>query len=701
MSRKLGAMLALCAVIAAPLALFLAACSNNGGGQSAAGANWENYGGSNDETHFSPLTQITDQNIQRLHLAWSYDIPTTPTVWSAPLAVDGVLYFSTGYTVIRAMDAQTGKLLWTYDAEVWKYAGHKQRVLWGIRGIAYSDGKILAGTLDGRLLAVDAKTGKLVWSTQTLKPDDAEVITGPPFVMKDKVIIGNAGAEYGAVRGYVTAYDVKTGRQAWRFYTVPGDPAAAPDGAASDPIMATAAKTWNGRWWRYGGGGNVWHAMAYDAKFNRIYIGTANGVPWNQNIRSPGGGDNLFIAAVVALDADTGKYVWHYQSSPGEKWDYDATSDIELADIVIDGQTRSVLMQAPKNGFFYVIDRATGKPISAEKLTNATWATRIDPQTWRPVDNPAAQYANTPVMVSPGPVGAHAVLPMAYSPVTRLAYIPVSESSRFYVNTGGNLQEWEPPPGFAVITGLGPPPAGSATPPPTSALVGWDPVNHRAAWRNNFPGILQGGALATAGNLVFQGRGTGQFVAYAADTGKTLWSFDAQVGVQAPPITYMAGGKQYVTVLAGWRASGPNGDGQVWDYRTQQRRVLTFVLDGTAQLPPAQHVDVPILDDATLRIDPAKVARGQAIYTDHCPICHGAATNAGGAAPDLRRAGAPMSVATLTDVLKNGALRQQGMPQFEEFTPEDIEAIHQYIRQQARLALAAPPKPAPASNSIH
>jgi len=693
MNRRLPVVLAICSLAATPLATSSAAVKGKSARPPAA-ENWTNYGGGSDETHFSRLDQINAQNVQRLGLAWSYDIDTTPTVFSAPLAVDGVLYFSVGYSVIRAMDAQTGKLLWTYDPEVWKVAGRKLRALWGIRGIAYSQGKVLAGTLDGRLLAIEATTGKLAWSTQTLSPDDAEVITGPPFVMKDKVIIGNAGAEYGPVRGYVTAYDIATGKQAWRFYTVPGDPAAGPDGAASDPVMATAAKTWNGQWWKFGGGGNAWHAMAYDAKFNRVYIGTANGVPWNQNIRSPGGGDNLFLAAVVALDADTGRYVWHYQTAPGEKWDYDATSDIELADVVIDGQPRSVLLQAPKNGFFYVIDRATGKLISAEKFAKATWADRVDLATGRPVDNPEAQYADKPVAVFPGPVGAHAVMAMSYSPATKLAYIPVSEAGRIYYNQPGKLEDWDFPPGFSIVTGTGPTPPGSVLPPPASALVAWDPVAKKAAWRNDFPGLFQGGTLATGGNLVFQGRGTGELVAYAADTGKRLWGFDTQVGVQAQPITYTAGGKQYVTVLVGWRASAPNGDGAYWDYRTQKRRLLTFVLDGRAKLPAKQNVDLPILDDPKFVVDPAKAARGAAIYGDHCFVCHGAAAMAGGAAPDLRSAGAPMAVEALTTVLKEGALRPQGMPQFEEFTAADIEGLQHYIRQQARLALAKQDKTA-------
>jgi len=680
-------------VAAAPLAAGSATVRGKSAARPAA-ANWPNYGGGTDEDHYSPLAQVNDKTVQRLKLAWSYDIPTVPSVWSAPVAVDGVIYFSVGYSLIRAVDAQTGKLLWTYDPEVWKVAGRKQRALWGIRGIAFSDGKVIAGTLDGRLIALDAKTGKLAWSTQTVSKEDVEVITGPPFIMKDKVIIGNAGAEYGPVRGYVTAYDVKTGKQAWRFYSVPGDPAAGPDGAASDPVMAMAAKTWNGKWWRFGGGGNVWHAMAYDAKFNRIYIGTANGVPWNQHIRSPGGGDNLYLAAIVALDADTGKYVWHYQTAPGEKWDFDATSDIELGEAVIDGKPRSILMQAPKNGFFYVIDRATGKLISAEKLAKVTWAERIDLQTGRPVDAPEAQYADQPVVVAPGPIGGHAVLAMSYSPLTKLAYVPITEASRVYMNQAGNLEEWDFPPGFAVVTGLGAPATPIAVPPPTSALVAWDPVAQKAVWRNDFPGLLQGGTLATGGNLVFQGRATGEFVAYAADTGKRLWAFDAQVGVQAPPITFMAGGKQYVTVLAGWRATSPNGDGKVWDYHNQQRRLLTFVLDGKAKLPPSQHTVPPILDDPNFQVDPAKAAHGAAVFNNHCSVCHGGGAVSGGAAADLRKAGAPLSIDALTQVVKGGALRQQGMPQFEEFTAEDLEGLQHYIRQQARVGLAQQAKPA-------
>ncbi|OYW86157.1 MAG: hypothetical protein B7Z20_07830, partial [Sphingobium sp. 32-64-5] len=299
------------------------------------GTDWPLYGRTFSANHYSPLSDINSDTISRLNLAWSLDLDDGGSLYTSPVAVDGVLYFTQGYSVIHAVDAQTGKLLWKYDPEVWKVAGKKMRTAWGSRGIAYWDGALYAGTLDGRLIAVDAKTGKLLWSTQTTEgPDDGRYITGAPWIFKGKVVIGHGGADFDLVRGYVTAYDARNGRQLWRFYTVPGDPAK----GFEDPALERAAKTWTGQWWKYGGGGTVWNAMAYDPQFNRLYIGTGNGAPWNRKIRSPGGGDNLYLSSIVALDADTGKYVWHYQVDPGETWDYNAAMDIELATLKIDGK---------------------------------------------------------------------------------------------------------------------------------------------------------------------------------------------------------------------------------------------------------------------------------------------------------------------------------------------------------------------------
>jgi len=647
------------------------------------GANWMRVGRTDNEDHFSPLTQINDGNVGELGLAWSHDLATFNS-FTAPLAVDGVLYFATGYSVLHAMDAATGKLLWTYDPEAWQAAGHKMRAGWGIRGIAYDNGKLFAGTIGGQLIAVDARTGKPQWSVQTVDKENSAYITGAPWVFRGKVMIGFGGADYGPVRGYVTAYDQATGKQAWRFHTVPGDPSKGFENKA----MEMAARTWTGEWWKFGGGGNVWGAMAYDPKYNRVYLGTGNGWPWNQKIRSPGGGDNLFLSSIIALDADTGEYVWHYQVNPGNSWDFNNAMDIELADLEIDGKMHSVLLHAPKNGFFYVIDRATGKLLSAEKFAKVNWADRIDLQTGRPVENPEARYpGGKPFLMYPWPLGAHGVQAMSFSPRTGLVYLPATDAGRVFVDPAGDLSKWQYKPGMFVNTGLGAPPPGITSPPPESKLVAWDPVAQKARWSVPQNGSFNGGTMATAGNLVFQGLNTGHLVAYAADTGRKVWEFDAQNGILGHPITYTAHGRQYITVITGWRSSfagKPN-----WDYETQQRRVLTFMIGGKAKLPPFQPAALPIQDDPEFKIDPELTKVGSGIYNSSCVICHGAGMVGGGAAPDLRKAAAPLSFETFDAVVRGGALRSNGMPQFDNLTEREAQGVQHYIRQRARESLAA------------
>ena len=651
------------------------------------GANWASYGRTFSENHYSPLGEINDGNVARLGLAWSYDLPPRGSTFTAPLAVDGVLYFAVGHSLVHAMDAATGRLLWQYDPQVPEAAGPRLRMAWGSRGIAFWKGRVYTGTQDGRLIALDAKTGAPVWSVQTLEPGSVAYISGPPWVFNGKVAIGFGGADFGPTRGYVTAYDAETGRLVWRFHTVPGNPA---DGFENE-AMKMAAKTWTGEWWRFGGGGTVWHAMAYDPKFNRLYIGTGNGAPWNQKVRSPGGGDNLFLCSIVALDADSGEYVWHYQVNPGETWDYNAAMDIELADLTIDGEPRPVILHAPKNGFFYVIDRHSGRLLSAEKFAKVTWALRIDPKTGRPVEKPEARFpGRRGVLVFPGPVGAHAVAPMAYSPATRLVYIPTSEQGGVYADPPGELAAWRPLPNYAINNAIGPADPPIEAPPATSALLAWDPLRQKAVWEVPLSGITNGGATATAGNLVFQGRATGEFVAYAADTGRRLWSFDAQAGIQGQPITYTAAGRQYITVITGWRSTGrPSGATPEWEYRLQPRRVLTFALDGRAALPPPGPRTLPFVDDPQFVVDPVKAARGATLARTRCLVCHGIALAAAGAAPDLRRSGVALSLQALTSVVVDGSLLSAGMPRFAELTAQDIEDLQHYIRQRAREGIAA------------
>ncbi|WP_369805630.1 PQQ-dependent dehydrogenase, methanol/ethanol family [Sphingobium sp. EM0848] len=668
--------------IALGLMALAAACSDTQhlAPQEASGDDWLHYGGSPDENHFSALADINDGNVGKLKLLWFHDLDPVPSVYSAPLAVGGRLYFAVGYSVVHAMDAATGRLLWKYDPEVYAHAGSKLRTGWGVRGIAYHEGQVFTGTLDGRLLAIDARTGRLNWSVQTTEPDDARYISGPPYVFNNTVVIGHGGADYGATRGYVTAYDIHSGRQKWRFYTVPGNPAKGFENAA----MRMAAKTWTGEWWKYGGGGTVWHAMAYDPEFKRLYIGTGNGGPWNRHIRSPGGGDNLFLSSIVALNADTGAYVWHYQTTPGESWDFTSTMDIELATLNIGGKPTPVILHAPKNGFFYVLDRRNGKFISAEKIVPVNWATHIDPKTGRPVETAIARYpGGKPQILWPSSIGAHSVAAMSFSPRTGLVYIPVTHAARVYMDPPGDLAQWRSKGNRIYDTGTGPAPADVKLPQSWSALLAWNPRTQREAWRIPMHGPVQGGTLATAGNLVFQGNVEGQIVAYNATDGRKLWNFDAQVGIQSQPITYRAGGRQLITVIAGWRGTGYGG-GPTWEYRLQHRRVLTFALDGKASLPPADRTEMPLVDDPAFRVDPAKVAVGQAVYSTRCMICHGPHLHASGAAPDLRRSQIPLAQAALVSVLHDGALRPAGMPSFEDLSPEQIAGLQHYIRQEAR-----------------
>lgn len=656
------------------------------------GSNWPAFSRTFSEDRFSPLTQINDKTVSRLGLAWSLELPGFASTESNPLAVDGVLYFSVGLTVVHAVDARSGKLLWRYDAEVAKTAPRKMHYSWGSRGLAFWNGRIYVGTMDGRLIALDAKNGKQVWSVMTIDAADGRYITGAPRVFNGKVIMGHGGGDYGA-RGYVTAYDAESGRQLWRFYTVPGNPAL----GFENKTMEMAARTWHGEWWKHGGGGAVWNAMTYDPDFNRLYLGTGNGAPWNQKIRSPGGGDNLFLSSIVALDADTGEYVWHYQVNPGESWDFDSAMDMILATLDIDGKPRKVLMQAPKNGFFYVIDRETGRLISAEKFSKATWADKIDAATGRPVEATNIRYESGEVLIWPGPMGAHNRQPMAYSPLTRLAYIPTMQLPGYYNDKGIDLAHWESKPGEGTV-GLN---STFADPPldaGSSSLQAWDPVRQIPAWSVATPGVWNGGTIATAGNLVFQGQVDGKFNAYAADTGKLLWSFSAGNGIVAPPITYRVAGRQYVSVLTGV-GGGASLVGSLtaqfgWEARIHRRRMLTFVLDGKSRLPPSPLPARAIpIDDPKFVVVPAKVKAGEEIFGAQCMTCHGPVAVAAGAAPDLRASGIPLEETGFSRIVRDGALQSRGMPAFTQLTDEDLAAIRHYIRYRAREDLGNQARP--------
>ncbi len=628
-------------------------------------ADWPQFGRTEGSQGFSPLTRINAGNVGQLGLAWSFDLEPGHSV-TAPVEANGVVYLATRHSLVTALDAVTGKQLWRYDPHSPEVAGLKLRRAWGSRGLAYDDGRVFVGTMDGRLISLDAKTGKEAWSVATGQPGDDRFITGAPRIFNGKVLIGHGGGDVVPTRGYVTCYDAKTGKQLWRFYTVPGP------GAPEDEAQAAAAKTWHGEAWKAGGGGVVWNAMTYDAEMNRVYIGTGNAEPYDRSLRSEGKGDNLYTAAIVALDADTGKYVWHYQVNPGEEWDFDADMDMLPATLNIDGKPRKVLMQAPKNGFFYVLDRETGKPISAEPFATVNWATKIDLVTGRPVEVDAARFhGKAAFLMRPTPTGAHNWLPMAFSPKSGLVYIPVSERG----------VKWADPfPDYLPRL-----PEGDH-----SYLKAWDPIRQKAVWQVEAAGPFPGGAIATAGDLVFQGQMDRSFNAFAAADGKKLWSFDARAPAIAPPITYEVKGVQYVTVITGFGASAslflqPEQRITNLDYRAMPRRVLTFALGGKATLPPAPAAPAQVAaPDPDFKPDAARMSRGAGAFAANCILCHGINVVAAGAAPDLRYSPAVTAMENFASVVRDGALLARGMPRFDELTADQTEDIRFYVRARAR-----------------
>ncbi len=653
--------------------------------------NWMSYGRGYNEQHFSPLKLINDQNVSRLKLAWYYDVDTHRGQEATPLVIDGVMYFTTAWSKVFALNAATGRLLWSYDPQVpgeWAVNACCDVVN---RGAAAWGGKIYFGTLDGRLIALDAATGRRVWEVLTIDPHFRYTITGAPRVAAGRVIIGNGGGEFG-VRGYVSAYDANTGKLIWRLYTVPGDP--------SKPFetseLAKAAKSWSGKWWTLGGGGTVWNAIAYDPELDLIYIGTGNGTTWAAKYRSPEGGDNLFTCSIIALKLSTGKYVWHYQQDPGDEWDFDSDEDIVLTDLALDGRVRKVLMQAPKNGFFYVIDRTNGRLLSAKPFTYSNWATGIDMQTGRPIEAATARYTGpSPPPIVPGPLGAHNWQPMSYSPVTGLAYIPVNDAG-FAYKTADDFEVKSLAANYGIdVVAAGMPQDSkikkAILDTVKGKLVAWDPVQQKQAWAVERPGPWNGGVLSTAGNLVFEGTASGTFEAYRATTGEKLWSSLAQTGVMAGPVTYTVSGEQYVAVLAGWGGVFPLATGEVSfkSGRVQNiSRMLVYKLDGKATLPPAPSVAPPVLRPPPSQASTAEIKRGEANFQRFCAACHGDVAVSGGVLPDLRYSGTISSDQAFSSIVLGGLLREQGMVSFaRELGKADVRSIRSYVIFRANQSM--------------
>lgn len=658
------------------------------------GSEWLNYGRGYKEQRFSPLDSIHRDNIDDLDLAWSFKFDTARGMEATPLVHNGVIYISTGWSHVHALDARTGEQLWHYDAQVPKShliktccgAVNRGVALW--QGDAESELQVFFGTLDGRLVALDANTGTANWIVQTTPDNSNYSVTGAPRVVKGMVIIGNGGGELG-VRGYITAYDSATGEQLWRFYTVPGDPAKPQE----HPALDAALDTWAGNEWYKlgGGGGTVWDSLVYDPELDLLYIGTGNGSPWNRDLRSPGGGDNLYLSSIVALKPDTGDYVWHYQVTPKDNWDYTATQQLTLADITIDGDQRKVIMQAPKNGFFYILDRVTGELLSAEKFAKVTWASHIDMQTGRPVETKYADYqSNGGSYIWPSPYGAHNWQPMSFSPKTGLVYIPAQSIPHYFSgqktvtyqldrwNTGVDLNESRDP--LSWVAGMA-----STDALVYGELLAWDPVKQQAAWKVKHDKPANGGVLSTAGDLVFQGTGEGIFAAYDADNGDALWQYQSDSAVLAGPMTYELDGEQYIAVAQG---SGGTVMLTIGDNlkrnKVNKNKLLVFKLGdfGLTKTVADESLATILPLSEEVNATPEVIKQGEELYGRNCGTCHGISAKSNYVVPDLRY----MSDQTHRDfvaIVLGGSKAHKGMAGFyETHSIEDVEAIHSYLKHQ-------------------
>lgn len=663
----------------------------------SAGAEWLTYGGTYDEQRHSSLTRVNAQNVGELGVAWTYDLNSNRGIETTPIVHDGVMYATSSWSVLHAIDARTGKELWVYDPGADKSVGADACCDVVNRGVAFKDGVLFLGVIDGRLEAVDAKTGKKIWSVQTVDRSKPYTITGAPRVVKDMVLIGNGGAELG-VRGYLSAYDVKTGKLVWRFYTVP-NPDKKPDGAASDDALASLGNaTWgdSGRWKTDGGGGTVWDSIVYDVKNDQIVFGVGNASPWNAALRDPGGkGDNLFVSSIVAVDANTGKYKWHFQTTPRDNWDYTATQTIILAELPLGegGANRRVVMQAPKNGFFYVLDAATGAFLSGKAYVPQTWTTGLDAK-GRPLETATARPVNGSSLLTPGPQGGHNWHPMAYNPDLKLAYIPAQELPQGYApkaeaDTGS---KWNT--GFKFEDGLPVGPLDKATLKGMRAmykgrLIAWDPVKQEARWTVELPTPSNGGVLSTAAGLVFQGTVGGDLVAYDAATGKPLWRQNVKGGIAAPPVTYELDGEQYVAVASGWGGAYSLAAGFLFEKAVQSNlgRVIAFKLGAKGQVPDHNLIPVSKVPQTAKFGDEATLQRGLVAYSRNCMVCHGPMAISSGVLPDLRWSPTSGDAAAWSAVVLEGQRASNGMVSFSKLlTPADAEAIRAYVVAQAHGA---------------
>jgi quinohemoprotein ethanol dehydrogenase len=678
---------------------------------------WLTTGRDFGKTHYSPLNLINQENVSRLGFAWQLETGTVRGMEATPIVVDGVMYTSGVAGRVYALDAAKGTVLWQFEPTVNGRVNRGSCCDMVNRGVAVWQGKVYVGAFDGMLYALDAATGKVLWQSHTIdEKQRGYTVTGAPAIAGKVVVIGNGGAEFDA-RGYITAYDLETGKQVWRFYTVPGDPKKPFENKA----MEMAARTWHDFDPQVGGGGNAWDAITYDPQLNLVYFGTANGAPWSRTARSPGGGDNLFLASIVAVNADTGEYAWHYQTTPGERWDYDATPHIVLTTLAIGGQDRNVLMQASKNGFFYVIDRKTGELLSADKFVDVTWAEGVDMKTGRPTENVAlADYSDgKPKLVFPSAVGAHNFNPMSLSQRTGLVYLPtvhggmmVAEGpkDRNYlpgrintrVQVGFSMQLAAPaslPPALRPLAD----PKFLKTQPSiemSAALKAWDPINRKVVWSVPATSFMDhGGVLSTAGGLVVQGGLDGKLRVYADADGKLLKEIEVGTAMIAAPTTYTVEGVQYLAILAGSGGGGWNTwfPQNIAYKKGNANRILAFRLDGGVTPVPADvPAPGPLLEPPAQIGTAADILAGAKTFVANCASCHSNAWPA--PIPDLRRTSAATH-AVFNDIVMRGALQARGMPGFDDVLSEaQVAQVQAHVISVAREAYAAEQKLKPAAS---
>jgi quinohemoprotein ethanol dehydrogenase len=660
-------------------------------------AEWLTIGGNQQMQHYSPLSQINAANVENLGFAWEYDATTIignipRGLEATPIVVDGIMYTSGSWGSVYALDAKTGKQKWIYKPHV--DASYARRACCDAvnRGLTVWEGNVYVGTLDGFLVCLDATTGAVVWSQDTFTDrTKGYTITSPPHIAGSIVMIGNSGAEYG-VRGYVTAYDLKTGVQKWRFWIVPGPPS----GGYESEEMEMAAKTWDiNSDWETGGGGTAWGESAYDHELNLLYIGTGNSTPYPIWYRSPSGGDNLFLSSIIAINPDNGKMVWHYQTTPAEIWDYTATQNMIMADVEIEGKQRKVIMQAPKNGFFYVLDRATGELISAEKYTKVNWASHVDLKTGRPVLTEQGQwYKDKPKLVVPYLGGGHVWQPMSYNPITGLVYIPeravpqvfkAFENYKYRDDVDNTAIDYSNM--YKFMKNVPEQITSAEDTLRSESLLAWDPVKGRVAWKMS-EGAPDGGTLSTP-ELVFQGTRTGYFNVFDARTGKKLKSIFTGTGIMAGATTYSIDGEQYVAVMAAYGGAETAAylpDAAFFEYENKER-IIAFKLGGGETPVSPKRKPIPTPAPPATKIKEELIAKGAAIYESYCETCHGRFGDQHlSQHPDLSKLTEAKHI-VFQDIVLKGILSQNGMANFSNsLTAADAEAIHNYLlKKQTEL----------------